>query len=223
VFWRSVRVRAASCPQCRIIGKVRGQSGSRDGQAAEKPRARLVDAFMGEAVAARPIRAVRAGLAFGVVDTFLVRAAHDAVGHDHRASLMLAKEDQDLLADDRIAAYIDVFGEPAFELVGRVAFVGDDGNCNLGGQVRSRAIEGNRRDRVAPESAPSTLRQPGSRPFSDLLHVLMKYLELRVSVKGQARFAVFYGHPWLSNPLRGGVRDVAGLRALDGLYTRWAG
>jgi hypothetical protein len=44
--------------------------------------------------------------------------------------------------------------------------------------------ECNRRDRVALESAPSTLRQPGSRPFSDLLHVLMKYLELRVSVKG---------------------------------------
>jgi hypothetical protein len=54
----------------------------------------------------------------------------------------------------------------------------------LVGQVSSRAIECNRRDRVAPESAPSTLRQPGSRPFSDLLHVLMKYLELRVSVKG---------------------------------------
>src|SRR5258708_40134739 len=46
---------------------------------------------MGEAVAARPIRAVRAGVAFGVVDTFLVRAADDAVGHDHGASLMLAK------------------------------------------------------------------------------------------------------------------------------------
>jgi hypothetical protein len=96
---------------------------------------------------------------------------------------MLAKEDQDLLADDRIAAYIDVFGEPAFELVGRVAFVGDDGDGNLGSQVRSRAIEGNRRDGVAPESTPSTFRQPGSRPFSDLLHVLMKYLELWVSVK----------------------------------------
>jgi hypothetical protein len=130
-------------------------------------------------------------VAFGVVDTFLVRAADDAVGHDHGASLMLAKEGLDLLADNRIVAYIDVFGEPAFEHVGRFAFVGDDGDGNLGGQVRSRAIECNRRDRVAPESAPSTLRQPGSRPFSDLLHVLMKYLELRVSVKGQDRFAVF--------------------------------
>ena len=138
---------------------------------------------MGEAVAARPIRAVRAGVAFGVVDTFLVRTADDAVGHDHGTSLMLAKEGQDPLADDRIAAYIDVFGEPAFELVGRVAFVGDNGDGNLGGQVRSRAIEGNRRDGVAPESTPSTFRQPGSRPFSDLLHVLMKYLELWVSVK----------------------------------------
>ena len=39
-----------------------------------------MDAFMGEAVAARPIRSVRAGVAFGVVDTFLVRAADDAVG-----------------------------------------------------------------------------------------------------------------------------------------------
>src|ERR1035441_7229826 len=109
--------------------------------------------------------------------------ADDAVGHDHGTSLMLAKEGQDLLADNWIAAYIDAFGEPAFELVGRVAFVGDDGDGNLGGQVRSRAIEGNRRDGVAPESAPSTFRQPGSRPFSDLLHVLMKYLELRVPVK----------------------------------------
>jgi len=77
---------------------------------------RLVDAFMGEAVATRPIRAVRAGVAFGVVDSFLVRAADDAVGHDHRASLMLAKEGLDLLADNRIAADIDAFGEPAFEL-----------------------------------------------------------------------------------------------------------
>ena len=90
----------------------------------------------------------------------------------------------DLLADNRIAAYIDVFGEPAFEPVGRFAFVGDDGDGNLGGQVRGRAIECNPRDRVGPESAPSTLRQPGSRPFSDLLHVLRKYLELRVSAKG---------------------------------------
>src|SRR5258705_4467920 len=142
-------------------------------------------------VAARPIRAVRARVAFGVVDTFLVRTADDAVGHDHGTSLMLAKEGLDLLADNRIAAYIDAFGEPAFELIGRVAFVGDDRDGNLGGQVRSRAIEGDRRDRVSPESAPSTLRQPGSRPFSDLLHVLMKYL-LRVSVKGHARFTVFY-------------------------------
>ena len=44
---------------------------------------------MGEAVAARPIRAARAGVAFGVVDTFLVRAADDAVSHDHGASLIV--------------------------------------------------------------------------------------------------------------------------------------
>ena len=62
---------------------------------------------------------------------------------------MLAKEGLDLLADNRIVAYIDVFEEPAFEHVGRFAFVGDDGDGNLGGQVRSRAIECNRRDRVA--------------------------------------------------------------------------
>jgi hypothetical protein len=130
-------------------------------------------------------------VAFGVVDTFLVRAADDAVGHDHGASLMLAKEGLDLLADDRVAAYIDVFGEPAFEQVGRIALVGDNRDGNLGGQVRSRAIEGNRRDRVAPESAPSTLRQRGSRPFSDLLHVLMKCLELRVSVKGMPASPLF--------------------------------
>ena len=62
---------------------------------------------------------------------------------------MLAKEGLDLLANNRIVAYIDVFEEPAFEHVGRFAFVGDDGDGNLGGQVRSRAIECNRRDRVA--------------------------------------------------------------------------
>src|SRR5258708_18604970 len=115
---------------------------------------------MGEAVEARPIRAVRAGVAFGVVDTFLVRTADDAVGHDHRTSLMLAKECLDLLADHRIAAYIDAFGEPAFELIGRAAFVGDDRDVNLGGQVPSRAIEGDRRDSVTPASSPSTCRRP---------------------------------------------------------------
>jgi hypothetical protein len=47
--------------------------------------------------------------------TFLVRAADDAAGHDHGASLMMAKEGLDLLADNRIVAYIDVFGEPVFE------------------------------------------------------------------------------------------------------------
>jgi hypothetical protein len=36
-----------------------------------------------------------------------------------------------------------------------------------------------------------TLRQPGSRPFSDLLHVLMKYPELRVSVKGMPASPLF--------------------------------
>ena len=74
---------------------------------------------MGEAVAARPIRAVRAGVAFGVVDTFLVRAADDAVSHDHGASLMLAKEGLDLLADNRIVAYIDVFGRSEERRVGK--------------------------------------------------------------------------------------------------------
>src|SRR5258708_914238 len=133
---------------------------------------------MGKAVAARPMRAVRAGVAFGVVDTFLVRTADDAIGHDHGTSLMLAKEGLDLLADNRIAAYIDAFGEPAFELIGRVAFVGDDRDGNLGGQVRSRAIEGDRRDRVAPESAPSTFRQPGSRPFSTVNHSISTHPKL---------------------------------------------
>jgi hypothetical protein len=50
---------------------------------------------------------------------FLVRAADDAVGHDHGVSLMLPKEGLGLLADNRIVAYIDVWGEPAFEHIGR--------------------------------------------------------------------------------------------------------
>src|SRR5260370_36805820 len=90
---------------------------------------------MGEAVAARPIRAVRARVAFGVVDTFLVRTADDPVGDDHDTSLMLSKEGLNLLADSRIAAYIDAFGVPAFKLIVLGAFVGDNGVGKLGGQV----------------------------------------------------------------------------------------
>ena len=47
---------------------------------------------------------------------------------------------------------------------------------------------------LATEAAPSTLRQPGSRPISDLLHVLMKSLELPVSVKGRLPLR-FLGRP----------------------------
>ena len=41
-----------------------------------------LDALTSEAVAASPVRTLRAGLSFGVVDAFFVRAADEAVGDD---------------------------------------------------------------------------------------------------------------------------------------------
>jgi hypothetical protein len=136
-----------------------------------------MDAFVSEAVAACPIGALWAGLAFWIIDAFLMWASKDAL-HSHDGQyLMLTEKVTDFLTDDEVVADVIATGEPAFEQIGFVAFIRDDRDSNLCSQIRSRPVEGDSGDRVASESAPDSLRQPGAGTL-DLLHAFMKYLWL---------------------------------------------
>ena len=129
---------------------------------------------MGEAVAACPKRALGAGLALRIVDTFLVRASDDAIRDHDGKYAMLTEEARNLIADNGVVPDVGSFGEPALEQIWLVACVRHDGDSDLRGQIRSGPIEGDCRDGIASESAPGFLRQPGGGSL-DLLHVSMKH------------------------------------------------
>src|SRR4051794_21952400 len=76
---------------------------------------RLLYRLAGPAVAVRPERALRAGLSFGVIDTLLMWAAYDPIGHDNRYGAMIPYEPEDVATNDRICPNIALLGEPTFQ------------------------------------------------------------------------------------------------------------
>jgi hypothetical protein len=127
----------------------------------EQPHSRprkLLDPFVGESVAACPIGALWARLALWIIGAFLMRASEDAICDYDRTHLILAEKFRDLLADESVVANVGSFGKPAFELIGLIAFIRDDGDSDLCGLVCSRSVEGNCGKRIAPESALNFLR-----------------------------------------------------------------
>lgn len=138
----------------------------------------LLDTFVGESVAARPIGALWARLALRIINAFLMRASENAIRNHYRAYLVSTEKIGDLLTNEGVVTNVGTFGEPALEQIGLAAFTPDDGYSDFCSQIRSRSVEGDRGERIASESAPNALRQPGGRTL-DLLHVFMKHLSLR--------------------------------------------
>ena len=65
---------------------------------------------------------------------------------------MLSKEGKDLLADSRVSADIHFLGEPSLERIGVAAFIANDGDSDLGGEIGGWAIKGNGGGRITSES-----------------------------------------------------------------------
>jgi hypothetical protein len=63
-----------------------------------------MDAFVSEAVAACPIGALWAGLAFWIIDAFLMWASEDALRSHDGQYLMLTEKVRDFLTDDEVVA-----------------------------------------------------------------------------------------------------------------------
>jgi hypothetical protein len=112
-----------------------------------------------------------------IIDAFLVRASENTVRYNDGAYVILTEKARDLVADNGIVADVGSIGEPTFDKIRLIAFIRDNGNSDLRSQIRGRAVEGDRGDRVASESASDSLRQPGAGTL-DLLHLFMKYLRL---------------------------------------------
>jgi hypothetical protein len=74
-----------------------------------------VDALVGEAVAARPIGALRTGSAVRIIDAFFMRTAYDAVNHGHGPDLMLTEKCLDLLTNRVVVADVALLRKPALD------------------------------------------------------------------------------------------------------------
>jgi hypothetical protein len=118
----------------------------------DKMLRKLLDSFERPAVTASPVGTLWAGISFGVVDAFFVRAADDAVGNYDRPNVLCFDECSDLFSDDGIQTYIGFLREPAFERIGFEVFLFEDADCDFRGGLCSRPVEGYGRDRVSAES-----------------------------------------------------------------------
>jgi len=118
-----------------------------------------MDAFVGEAVAASPERALGARFPLRIINAFFVRATNDAVSYDHGFGGVLSQKGEDLLANYRVSAHIHVLGKPSFERIGIAAFVTNDSDSDLGGEIGGGAIKGNRGGRKSAESPPGLLAE----------------------------------------------------------------
>jgi hypothetical protein len=117
----------------------------------------LLNAFVSEAVASSPIGALRAGLALWVVDAFFMRAPDNAIRKNHRAYVMLKEKVRDLLAGDGVVADVSSFRELTLEQIGPTAFIRQDGDSDLRGQIGRRSVKGDGRHWISSESSPDSL------------------------------------------------------------------
>jgi hypothetical protein len=92
-----------------------------------------------------------------IIDAFLVRASENTVRYDDGAYVMLTEKARNLVADNGVVADVGSIGEPAFEKIGLIAFVRDNGNSDLRSQIRGWPLEGHGGDGIALESASGLL------------------------------------------------------------------
>src|SRR6266849_6306680 len=103
-----------------------------------------MDAFVGEAVAASPERALGARFPLRVIDAFFVRTTNDAIRYDHGFCGVLSQKGENLLANSRVSANIRVLGEPALERI-RIATLGpNNGNSEPACEICGLTIIPNR-------------------------------------------------------------------------------
>jgi hypothetical protein len=118
-----------------------------------------MDAFVGEAVAASPERALGARFSLRVIDTLFVRTTNYAISNDHGFGGVLSQKGENLLANNRVSAHIHVLGEPSFEWIGFASFVTNDSDSDLGGEIGGGTVKGNRGGRKSAESATGFLAE----------------------------------------------------------------
>ena len=112
----------------------------------------LLDSFKRPAVTASPVGTLWAGFSFGVIDSFFVRTADDAVCNYNRPNSLCFDECSDQLSDTDIRTYIGILREPALKRIGFEVFLFEDADCDFRGGFYSRPVEGYGRDRVSTES-----------------------------------------------------------------------
>src|ERR1700694_2622052 len=102
--------------------------------------------------AAGPERASRTGLAFRVVDPFLMRAAQHFLGHRHRVHLVVSKKQGNFLEYCRIVPDIAALGEPPPQCDRFGVRRDDDGDSDLAGTLSIRSIAGDCAGRIAAKA-----------------------------------------------------------------------
>ena len=121
------------------------------------PPARSVEDLTGPPVPIGPEGAVGANRTI-VVDTFLMRAANDAIRHSDAQHVALRKECRDLRQDFGIVANIAVGGEPLVHIGRFRVFVVNDRDYQLRRSLIVRAIERDGRGGIATEALLGFLR-----------------------------------------------------------------
>src|SRR5271156_123191 len=130
---------------------------------------------MGEAVAARPKRALRTRVAGRIVHTFFVGTAYDAIHPGHGADPMLAQKYLDLFANCVVVADVAILREPALKQTGLVPFVGKNRDRYLVCYGGGWTVQGDGGERITSKSTLGFFGHPGCWA-SDLPHWLMQYL-----------------------------------------------
>src|SRR6266496_4818127 len=102
----------------------------------------LLNAFVCEAVAARPIMTLRTGGSVRIINAFFMGTSDNPVDNHSGAGSVRLEEGDDLLANGWITAHIQfALGEPALEKI-RVTILGEnDAHGNLRSQFVGRPIE----------------------------------------------------------------------------------
>src|ERR1017187_2120154 len=97
---------------------------------------------MSEAIAARPVWALRTLLSLRVVNSLFMRAADDAVGDDGGAHTVLLDKLDDLRVDIGIEAHVAIFRKEALQMIRLLSFAQKDRNRCLTGPFRGRPVQG---------------------------------------------------------------------------------
>ena len=114
----------------------------------------------GPAVSSCPIGAIRAILAFWIIDSFLIGTANNAIRHRHRMHLVFAQERDDLGKDCPVHSQIAGFRKPSMQLCRRGLWGLHDADCDLGGAALVGAVESDRSDWLTAEASLSLFLEP---------------------------------------------------------------